>query len=481
MKKRKKILLITPPYHSGVVESAGVWLNLAFVYLAGSLRVKGYEPIIYDAMSYWHGYEEIEKKILEVDPDGVITTAITAAIVDALKVLKLAKRINPKIVTVIGNVHPTFCYEEILREHHEYVDYIVRGEGEVTLVELLEAVFNGGDVSKVKGIAYWEEGGVKVTPDRELITDLDNLPTAWDLVDWSVYTYKPVEGSVFAVVSSSRGCSHHCAFCSQQLFWKRRWRARSPENFVNELIYLREKFGVNVVMISDETPTLSRERWERILDLKIEKGLDTIILMETRVSDILRDRDIMWKYRKAGVEHIYVGVESVSQSTLELFKKNIRVEESKQALDIINEHDIISETSFVLGMPDDTKETIKNCVELAKYYNPDLAFFLAITPWPYAEIYSELKPYIEIWDYSKYNLVEPVVRTKEMSREELKEELFKATMEFYMHKMKSFGSMSSFKREFMIKVMRILATDSYLSQTMKEIVVKKIKKFIKPK
>ena len=474
----KRVMLITPPYHSGVVESAGVWLNVGFVYIAGSLRSAGYNPFIYDAMSQWHGYEEIGKGITDFKPDVVATTAFTAEIVDALRVLKLAKDINPAIVTVIGNVHPTFCYEEILREHHTYVDFIVRGEGEETMVELLNAVFANGDLSKVKSIVYRDNGGIVVTPPREFIKDLDMLPMAWDLIDWPIYTYKPMDDSVLAIVSSSRGCTQQCSFCSQQLFWQRQWRGRSAENFVNELEYLRDLYGVNVVMISDETPTLSRKRWERILDLKIERGLDTKLLLETRVDDILRDEDIMWKYKKANVDHIYVGVESTSQITLDIFKKNIKAEESKRALDIINEYDIVSETSFVLGMPDDTKESIRNSVELAKYYAPDLAFFLAIAPWPYSDIYPELKPYIEVWDYSKYNLVEPVVKPKEMTLEELRNELGRASRDFYMHKLLTLDEMSSSKREFMIKVIELIAIDSYLAKSMKGTIPEEIKRLL---
>lgn len=113
---------------------------------------------------------------------------------------------------MIGNVHPTFCYEEILKDHYRYMDFIVRGEGEVTMVELLDAVSSQGDVAKVKGIAYRDGAGVAVTPNREFISDLDGLPLAWDLVDWPIYTYKPMEGSVLAIVSSSRGCSQQCSF-----------------------------------------------------------------------------------------------------------------------------------------------------------------------------------------------------------------------------------------------------------------------------
>ncbi|MBI4849339.1 MAG: cobalamin B12-binding domain-containing protein [Nitrospirae bacterium] len=467
MNKRKKILLITPPYHSGVVESAGVWLNVAFVYIAGSLRAAGYEPVIYDAMSHWHGYDDIEKRITDEKPDVVATTAFTAGIVDGLKVLKLAKRINPGIITVIGNVHPTFCYDEILKEHNGYLDYIVRGEGEETFVELLHTVFAQGDVSKVKSIAYWTGSQVAVTQTRGFIKDIDSLPTAWDLIDWPIYTYKPMENSVLAIVSTSRGCNQQCSFCSQQLFWERKWRGRSAENFVSELELLRDKYGVNVVMMSDETPTLNRKRWDKILDLLIEREVGTKILMETRVDDILRDEDIMWKYQKALVDHIYVGVEATTQATLDIFKKNIKVEQSKKAIDLINEHDMVSETSFVMGMPDDTVESMRKTFELSKFYNPDLAFFLAIAPWPYSELYPQLKDYVAVTDYSKYNLVEPVIKPKNMTLEEVSAELGRASREFYMHKINTLDSMTEKKKEFMIKVVHIISTSSYLAETMK--------------
>ena len=467
MNNLKKILLITPPYHSGVVESAGVWLNVAFVYIAGSLRAAGYEPVIYDAMSYWHTYDDIEKRIREEKPDVVATTAFTAGIVDALKVLKLAKEINPAILTVTGNVHPTFCYEEILMEDHGHVDYIVRGEGEETLVELLDCLNAGEKVENIKSISFYKDGKVVSTPSRPAIQDLDSLPMAWDLIDWPIYTYKAMEGSRLAIVSSSRGCNQQCSFCSQQLFWERKWRGRSAENFVAELEYLRDTFGVNVVMLSDETPTLNRERWEEILDLLIERKVGTKLLMETRVDDIIRDEDIMWKYKKALVDHVYVGVEATTQETLDIFKKDIKVEESKKALDLLNEQDIVTETSFVLGLPDDTLESMERTIELARYYNPDLAFFLAIAPWPYSDLYPQLKDHVVTKDYRRYNLVEPVVKPKSMSIEEVTDLLGKASREFYMYKINSLDSMTPRKREFMIKLVHIISTSSYLAETMK--------------
>src|SRR5512133_2134732 len=101
----KRIALITPPYHSGVVESAGTWLNVGFVYIAGSLRAAGYEVDYYDAMSLWHNLPEIRARLEAFRPNVVATTAFTASIVEALKLCHLAKEVNPTVVTVIGNVH----------------------------------------------------------------------------------------------------------------------------------------------------------------------------------------------------------------------------------------------------------------------------------------------------------------------------------------------------------------------------------------
>ncbi|EKE23007.1 MAG: hypothetical protein ACD_6C00644G0001, partial [uncultured bacterium] len=141
---------------------------------------------------------------------------------------------------------------------------------------------------------------------------------------------------------------------------------------------------------------------------------------------------------------------------------------SKQAIDLINSADIVSETSFVLGMPDDTPESIARTIELAKQYNPDMAFFLAIAPWPYAELYPELEPYVATKDYRKYNLVEPVVKPKKMTLEELERALGKAAQRFYMHKFRNLDKLTPWKQEFMLSVLDILINHSYLAEQMKD-------------
>ncbi len=160
-------------------------------------------------------------------------------------------------------------------------------------------------------------------------------------------------------------------------------------------------------------------------------------------------------------------VESPSQETLDTFRKDIKMEESCRALELINQAGIISETSFVLGMPDETPSTIRKTVELAKHYDPDLAFFLAIAPWPYSGIYPDLKPYIETYDYRKYNLVEPVVKLIKMTRDELNRELLNAFRSFYMFKLSKLDQMSEMKRNYVVSMTRLLAEHSYLARQMK--------------
>lgn len=473
----RKILLITPPYHCGVLESAGTWMPLGMVYVAGSLLKAGYEVKIYDAMSKFHTFDDIRSRIKDYCPDAVGSMAYTSSIYDAIGVLRIAKDVNPEMITFLGGIHPTFCWEEILKENSNIVDYIIRGEAEITTTELFNNIYQGNN-RDVPGIAYIRNGKTVCTKDRPLVTDLDALPMAWDLIEWKDYSFKTKKNSTLAVVSSSRGCTQRCTFCSQRLFWRQKWRARSPQNFVDELEFLNKTYGVDVAMIADETPTYDRERWEKILDLLIGRKLDLELLMETRVDDILRDKDIMDKYVKAGILHIYVGAESASQATLDRYKKDLKIEESKQAIDLINKAGIVSETSFVLGMPDETPESIDAALKLAKYYNPDLAFFLAIAPWPYSDIYRELEPYVEEFDYSKYNLIEPIVKPVNMTREELNKHLLRAFREFYMDKLSTIEEMSEFKKNYMIDVTRLLINDSYLANQMKGEMPPKVKALI---
>ena len=458
----KKITFVTPPYHSGIPELAGRWIPLGLVYLAGAAREAGLSAEIYDAMAKEHGYAQIEERLRASRPDYLATSAITATIDEALKTLELAKRLDPATVTILGGVHPSFMYQEILRSSGA-VDYIIIGEGEISLRQLLAVLEQGGDPSTVPGLAYRQGEVIVATPKRCLVESLDQLPAAWDLLEWPDYQYFVIPGSRFGAVSTSRGCDHRCTFCSQQQFWDRSWRARDPQKVADELEHLYLSYQVNVFMIVDEHASRDRERWEALLDALIAKELPLHLIMESRVSDVIRDRDIFWKYRKAGVVHVSLGIESTSQQKLDQLRKETRVEQAKEALEIIHEHDMVSEASFLVGFPDETVESIKETLKLAQYYNPDNANFFPVTPWPYSEMYAELSPYIQERDYSKYNFIESIVEPRQMSRRQLDVAIVDCFRKFYMGKIAETMMMKdTFKRAYIMRTTKLIMGSTFI-------------------
>jgi anaerobic magnesium-protoporphyrin IX monomethyl ester cyclase len=461
----EKILFITPPYHCGVVEVAGRWIPLHLAYLAGSARAAGFECEIYDAMSLDASQADIARHIETSRPDVVATSCITSTYPDGLEIMKAAKALGAQ--TVMGGVHASFMWREALGEAGRPIDFVVMGEGEETLVDLLTALRDGGDATAVPGVAHCERGEPEASPARPRRPTLDGLPVAWDLLHWPTYTYFVYPGSRLGAVSTSRGCMHGCTFCSQQKFWNRSWRGRSPEDVVDELAHLRREYDVDVILLSDEYPTPDAQRWERFLDLVIERDLGQKLLLETRVDDIVRDEPILDKYVAAGVTHVYVGIEATDQETLDLVNKDANVESGVAALRLLHDHGLVSETSFVLGFPDETPEKIKQTLALAKTYDPDNAHFLAITPWPYADLWREFEPYVATRDYRKYNLIDPVIRPKAMSLADIDNAIVDCYRSFYTSKAVSvFTDKDLARRDYMLRAMKLIMGSSFVRKKM---------------
>ena len=158
-------------------------------------------------------------------------------------------------------------------------------------------------------------------------------------------------------------------------------------------------------------------------------------------------------------------MEDTEQSSLEYMKKDLKVEDSKLALDLLREHDIISETSMIIGLPDDTTESIQKTIEAIREYNPDFAHFLAIAPWPYSDLYKELEPYIEDRDYRKYNLIDPVVKPKAMTREEVDKAIINGYRDFYMNKfMELEESSDKFRHGYIMNAMKRMMSNSFIKK-----------------
>lgn len=460
--RQKRILYVTPPYHCGVVEVAGTWPPLSFVPLAAQAEKAGWHAEIYDAMSLRDDHEAIAKKLATMEFDVLAVSSITPTFPDASEVCRTAKKVNPDCMTLMGGVHPTFMAEEVLTRE-EHVDYVLAGEGELPMHDFLANFDDLKERHATKNLVYRGDFGITRNPRYPLMENIDDLPMAWHLLDWDMYTYFVIPGSRLGAISTSRGCNHTCTFCSQQKFWEQSWRGRSAKSVVAEMVHLHNEYGTDVFLFTDEYPTKDAERWEEMIDLIIAADLNSYILMETRVEDIVRDEAILPKYRKAGIIHIYVGAEATDQEVLDKINKEITIDDSRRAIELIAKHGMISETSFVLGFPDETKESVEKTLKAAKEFSPDFGHFLAITPWPYAELWDEYYEYIEDFDYRNYNLIEPVIKPINMTRAEIDMAIITCYGKFYMPKMKEFMLVKDkFRREYLLRSTKLIMQSSFL-------------------
>jgi anaerobic magnesium-protoporphyrin IX monomethyl ester cyclase len=187
------------------------------------------------------------------------------------------------------------------------------------------------------------------------------------------------------------------------------------------------------------------------------------LLLETRAADIIRDRDILWKYRQAGVIYASIGIESAEQSCLDAMRKGLTVAESRQVFDLLREAEIVSEASVMLGVPDETPASIRNTMHLIQDCNPDIANFLIYTPWPYAADYADVKPLIRVVDYGKYNIVDPVLEPRTMSMLQVEVAQADCYRRFYMGKIMEFMTMDAgFRRDYLLGITRLFMGSAFV-------------------
>ncbi len=430
-----RILLIHPNYHSGGAEIAGNWPPAWVAYLAGALKGNGYTDIRFiDAMTDHIDDAALEGILREEKPDLVLCTAITPAIYKAQSTMALVKRLHPNAVTVLGGIHGTFMYGQVLTETPD-IDYIIRGEGEEILVNFVNALSAGRltqERASIKGIAYLENGIPTATPAHPPIQDLDSLKPDWSILNWDRYIYIPLNCRV-AIPNFARGCPFTCSFCSQWKFW-RQYRTRDPKKFVDEIEVLVKQHNVGFFILADEEPTINRKKFVELCEELIKRDLGIKWGINTRVTDILRDEELLPLYRKAGLVHVSLGTEAAAQLKLDRFNKEIKVEQSKKAIALLRANGIVTEAQFIVGLENETPETLEETYKMALDWKPDLVNWNCYTPWPFSDLFQELGDKVEVRDYAKYNFVTPIIQPDAMTRDEVLKGVLNNYRRFYFKK-----------------------------------------------
>ena len=435
-----RILLVHPNYHSGGAEIAGNWPPAWVAYIAGALKAAGFADIHFvDAMTNHLTDDQLRAKIEEIQPHVVGTTAITPSIYKAERVLEIAREVNPKIFTMIGGVHATFMYQQVLSEA-PWIDVIVRGEKvrrswSATSFSCIDSEGRWlADRRRLRGIAYRDGPEIVATPAAPTVKNLEAIAPDWSLLEWEKYIYIPL-GVKVAIPNMARGCPFTCSFCSQWKFW-RDYRIRDPKAVVDEIETLVNDHGVGFFILADEEPTINRKKFVQFCEELIARGLPDKIKwgINTRVTDIMRDKDLLPLYRKAGLVHVSLGTEAAAQLKLDLFNKETKVEQNKEAIRLLREADIFTEAQFIVGMDNETKETLEETYRYAREWNPDLANWSMYTPWPFSPLFQELGDKVEVFDFEKYNFVTPIMKPEAMDRATLLDRVMANYRRFYMNK-----------------------------------------------
>jgi anaerobic magnesium-protoporphyrin IX monomethyl ester cyclase len=455
-----KIILINPPAEhlvrtfapDSITEEMGFYPPMGLLYVATYARNKlgrRFEIEILDAQVEQMDHAMVEKYLEEKRPDLVGITCMTFMVIDALEVARRAKKANPDTFVIMGGVHPTIYPEELAFQ--PVLDGIVVGEGESVFCELLDTLDRKGSLSGIQGFGYKQNNLVRVNPRADFIKDLDSLPFPdRNLLPFKKYYNLLGTGrETMTGLLTSRGCPHHCIFCTS--LDGRMCRMRSPENVVDEIEICVDK-GISDFNVIDDTFTISRKRVIAIADLIIQKGLKITMDVNARVDQV--DQEMLDKLGRAGCNRIRFGVESGNPEVLKILRKGISLDQAREAFKMAKRSGIATFAYFMLGSPGESKEEVKESIQLAKELNPDFVQFLITTPFPASDLYEMgMEKGIldgDYWrEFSRHPSRDFVPRwwTENFSPEELRKWQKRAHLSFYyrpgyiwsqMKKLKSF-------------------------------------------
>jgi radical SAM superfamily enzyme YgiQ (UPF0313 family) len=321
----------------------------------------------------------------------------------------------------MGGPHPTFMVEESL----SYADYVVRGEGEETIVELIECLEKGLSLNTINGLSYkTEENGIVHNPDRKLINDLNSAPIPdFGLIDkWSKVNYIPI--------ATSRGCPFACNFCSVIQIFGRKYRFKSIDRVIEEIKAISSSKAH--VFFVDDNFAADKMRTKELLQAMLDNNIKIEWSAQVR-TDIARDPEILRLMAETGCFMVYIGFESINPKTLSLYNKRQAVNDIDICVKMLKSHNINIHGMFVLGSDMDDIHTIRNTQRYAKKIGIESIQFMMLTPLPGTPVFNELQKQGRLIhkDWSKYDAHHAVFEPKLMTAFELHIETLKAMAKFY--------------------------------------------------
>jgi radical SAM superfamily enzyme YgiQ (UPF0313 family) len=395
------VLIAHPPK-----ENLSVGYPLGLAYIASVLREKGIPVEIRDFCRRERSLSRAVQDLAALNPGFLGFSVYTHEYKAVRRMIGQIRRVLPSVKIIAGGPHVSALPEFSLADLG--ADFAVVGEGEFITPEIIARVQSGErDFTDLKGLAYWNDGRVVLNPGCNIITDLDSLPSpAWDLLPPSEYT--DAHGQIFskknavASIVTSRGCPHACTFCSSYLVYGRSFRTRSATRVADEIEFLKRAYSIDEINLYDATFSEDRAHARRICMELIARKLDISWRPCVGVRLDTLDSELIRLFRESGCYELSFGLETHSRSVLQTVKKPLQADRLGDMVRLIRENGISMLGFFIIGLPGETEDSIRQAIRFAGNSDIDYILFTHAVPLPGAEMSREFYRTVDLkevnWD-----------------------------------------------------------------------------------
>lgn len=439
-----KVLLVNPPTYLGRLyvregrcqhpsrESFNLLLpQISLAYVASVLENEGFNVELWDCQVLNIDPKNFLEMVAKSSPDLIVMNTAVTTIDSDMKLADEIKGILPDAVVSAIGAHVTATHDLTIKDSH--FDIIVRGEPEMTILELANALRNDNNYQQIAGTTTKQRDRIFINPTRPIIENLDTLPfPARHLLHNEKYIH-PLTKRTFTVIQHSRGCPYQCIYCVAPLYYGHKFRCRSVNNVLTELEEVIGKYGIRDIYFFAETATLNKKFMRQLSQALIARKLNINWWSNARVDSV--DLEILQLMKKSGCSLLAFGVESGVQEILDKAKKGIRLNQTIRTFRLCQKVGIETNAFVIFGLPGETKETMRRTLNFVKKLNPDYVEFFPAIPFPGTELCEILKNQglIVSDELSLYDgYLGCVVRTQDMTDKELSRFIKNAYYSFYL-------------------------------------------------
>lgn len=426
---QRPVLLINPPW---ITKDETVWHGikgamppLSLLSIGAVLEQAGFGVVIMDAHLFAMSEEEVRNQIEAVKPGIIGITMMTSTAIVSHRIAQLAKEVDPTIRVVVGGVHPDALPEETLR--NKAIDVVVKGDGEYAMRELCE----GTPLDEIKGLVHRVDGRIVTNAPRPVLMDLNQLPPyAYHLIPMG--KYYPAVGAYRRLPAinmlMTRGCPGKCIFCNSA---ETALRTRHADRVVDEILHLRDTYGIREIQFYDDTFTVMKQNALRFARLMKEKEVGVTWSAFARTD--CWGEEMARTMKEGGCHQVMFGIESGSRRILKVLRKDIDLERTRDAVRLAKQVGLEVRAAFIFGTPGDNEETCQETIDYAMSLDPDLSIFNITTPYPGTQLYhwAEQHGRLETHDWWEYELGQMIVDLGSIGKERLHEIYDRAFKTFY--------------------------------------------------